>query len=384
MFEPACPPCPSTSRRAGRLACMLASMAAASAAWSAPAEISLQVPADGIGPALLHVSGLAEDGCLPELRSIDIDGRDVVIRAMTSADTCFAKAQPFTLSSRELPEPLVFPEPGVYRLRFESQAGADATPQLEAFRLVEVGAQARVVPEAGFWWGEQGAEFDRAGPGFGVQLEVQAGTAAISVSGYADDGNPQWLFGAAPMLGGTATIGLGALRGGRAPYGRFRGPERIDESGRVHIEWLGTARALFWFERAALDGRGIELQPVSMVRFGFAGVAGVAGERWLGRWLLAATDIDGDAAIATRALDFVRIEPGSEGFTMHAASGERLDCRVDPGRPASPPEFCRLEQPGEPAVEFSDVALTRLTGTTDSERGTGTAVLMRVEAGESR
>ena len=34
--------------------------------------------------------------------------------------------------------------------------------------------------------------------GFGVQLEVQAGTAAISVSGYADDGNPQWLFGAAP------------------------------------------------------------------------------------------------------------------------------------------------------------------------------------------
>lgn len=351
-------------------ALLLAVPLAALAAPAAPIE--LQLTNDPLrGRAVLRAEGVLSDACTPQPARVLRRGHEIVMTLQPTAEACADGPQPFRLDSAALPDPLPMVADGVHRLRLEWQSGPDATPQLEAFALVATGVAANqaIQPETGLWWGEQGAEFDQATQGFGVQLERQAGVLAVSVTGYDDNGQPEWLFGAAPVSGATATIPLGRLQGGRGPYGRFRSPQGMTEAGRLHIEWLGPARAVFWFERPALDGRGIELRPVSMVRFGFGGGS---GEPWLGRWLLGG--LGEDDATPARAIDFVAFEPRPDGFSLLGAQNERLDCRLDPARPNSPPDGCRLLTDGEPDIDFDRIALGSLRG----GGAAGNAVLLRV------
>lgn len=338
----------------------------------AAAAIDLRLAEDALERrAVLQAEGVLTAGCAVQPARVGRRGRELVLTLQPMPGECSDAPQPFRVDSAALSDPLPAVADGVQRLRLEWQADDESTPQLEAFALVATGAAAdrSIEPETGLWWGEQGAEFDQATQGFGVQLELQGGVLAVAVSGYDDDGQPEWLFGAAPISGPTATITLGRLQGGRGPYGRFRSPQGMTEAGRVHIEWLGPARAVFWFERPALDGRGIELRPVSMVRFGFGGGS---GEQWLGRWLLGgAGENDG---IAARAIDFVRYEAQADGFSLLGAGGERLDCTLDPARPASPPEGCRLLGDTDPEIDFDRIALGSLRGI----GATGEAVLVRI------
>jgi hypothetical protein len=343
---------------------------------AAPAEdvsaIRLAIDNDGSGfRAVLRAEGVLAEGCAPLPQAAERRGRDYVLTVVPGPAACLDPPQPFSLSSALLADPLPPISDGVHRLRLELQADPGAAPQLEAFALIASGSAAEqdIQPESGFWWGEQGGEFDRATPGFGVQLELQDGVLAVAVSGYADDGRPEWLFGATPVSGSTASVPLGRLQGGRGPYGRFRSPQQVADVGRLHIEWLGPARAVFWFERPAVAG-GIELRPISMVRFGFTGAV---GEQWLGRWLLGG-EREGDA-VAARAIDFVSYEARDDGFVLLGARTERLECSQDSERPNSPPVHCQLLSDAEAPIEFDRIALRSLRGNGVS----GRAVLLRIE-----
>ncbi len=358
------------------LACC-AALAVAGAAVAEPTSPAPEIELRSLGlplplpAAAVRVRGTALDGCPPRLSATERNGSEIVLRSVDGGAPCLDQPQPFSLQSA----PLIAP-PGIYRLRWEQQATPLAAAHLAAFQLVEFGRpQSKIVPEAGFWWGELGGEFADVGPGFGVQVELQDDTVALVVSGYDEAGEPQWLFGAGPLTGRVSSVPLMRLHGGRGPHEPFRAPDTAAEAGRVQIEWLGSARAVFWFERPTLDGRHIELQPVSMVRFGFA--AG-AGPQWRGRWLLAAVDPAGDDAIGARPLDFTHFEPTGDGFALATDSGERIDCRLDPQRGTSPPTQCRLDAFGLPPIEFDDIGLKRLQGRT-ADAASQPAVLIRIE-----
>jgi hypothetical protein len=311
--------------------------------------------------------GMAIDGC--ERRLVDIEQQDRALRlhVRRAASGCLAEPRPYSLAAR-IESPL--PE-GVYRVRLETSTSAASLPRLQAFALAEVGsAAAPVRPEPGFWWGDAHGEFDSARPGFGVQLEVQGDTLAVAVSGYDAAGEPQWLFGAGPFDGPTTRIALGRLSAGGGPFGEARSPSTIEPAGQLHIEWQGSARAVFWFEQPAMDGSGIELRPLSMVRFGFGG-----DRQWLGRWLLAGESL-ADDDIGTRAIDFGSIETEGDGFVALGSRGERLACVMTAAGGTLPPR-CTLTVDDDGRIEFDDIGFARLHG---SHAGHGQrAVLVRLD-----
>jgi hypothetical protein len=345
------------------------SLSAAATAAAAPAlELLLDAGADGI-PTVSAI-GEAADGCPRQLVGAVLQARTLVLRAQRATAGCHDEPIPVDLDSRSLRNPLPALPGGVLRLRVDTAAEPQAPARPEAFALVERGeGRSPVHPEAGFWWGDADGEFPTAAPGFGVQLEIQGDTVAVAVSGYDDAGAPQWLFGAAPFSGRSARLELGRLLGGGGPFGGFRPPQAVEPAGRLHIEWLDAARAVFWFERPAADGAGIDLQPVSMVRFGFAGE-----RQWRGRWLLAG-ERSSDLDVPVRAIDFVTVEQQRDRVRVHASNGDLLECSLDPRRQGSPPVRCELATADGLQLVFDDVGFGRLHGV-ESVRGQR-AVLLR-------
>jgi hypothetical protein len=339
---------------------------AADAAPTGP-RLVLAPTAQGDGFAA-SVQGMAGDGCERRLLDARLDDRTVHMHARQDTRACLDEPRPYTLTA-DIASSLTA---GVYRVRLESSSATASLPRLQAFGLVEIGELPSAArPEAGFWWGDADGEFDEARPGFGVQLEVQGDTLAVTVSGYDAAGEPQWLFGAGPLGEHVSRIALVRLRDGGGPFGKARSPSNIQPAGQLHIEWQGPARAVFWFEQPAADGLGVELRPMSMVRFGFAG-----DRQWLGRWLLAGERGEDDA-IAARAIDFESVELAAGHFTTIGSHGERLACIVQSAPAGALPSRCKLSWGDDGEVEFDDVGLSRMHGS-DAVHGQR-AVLVRLD-----
>ena len=256
------------------------------------------------------------------------------------------------------------------RLRFELRDDPVAAPTLLAFELASIGGQniataPNIDPETGFWWGEPGGEFEQAVPGMGAQIERQGGTVAVSFTGYGDNGKPEWMFGASPFSGRFSDLAMTRLEGGRGPFGGNVRPAEAAAVGRLQIEWLTSARAVFWFSRANADGRGIDLQPLSMVRFDFGQHPGLS---WTGQWRF-----EGAAASKAIELEFVEVLLDDNGFTLISKAGENLTCESAPNRPQSPPVVCEFEHTDGRIWRFDDVGLARLQGS-DEDGGVARAM----------
>jgi hypothetical protein len=354
--------CSDFTRRWSGLAALLLAGAVAASPTPPGAQIEIFPPVPDAGTRVRYeVRGEWPDACVPELDSIRVEDREIVLHAMLPAARCVGEARPFVLSSDSLPgAPQKIVANGIHHVRFEVSRSPGAEPELHGFRLLYAGnnPDPEFVPETGFWWPERGGNFDRGGPGIGMQLEVQASILSMSVFGYAEQGAATWYFGAGALTGHTAHIPLSVLQGGAGPFEAYAAPKSIDPAGSVLLELLSPSRVVMWFVRAAPNGRGLLREPMSMVRFRFSASA----ESWLGRWVLIAEE--GDAA-PTRRIDFVRVERHGDDFALVDASGShRLSCDVDPGRPNSPPAACRLVTSGstELDVDFSDIALNELRG----------------------
>jgi hypothetical protein len=322
-------------------------------------------PAPDAGTALrFKVHGEWPDGCVPSIRDARIEGRDIVLQAALAEGPCEATPQAYETGTEALPlERLKLAGNGVYRVRFEVRRSADAAAELHGFRLLYAGntPDPGYVPETGFWWPEKGGEFDQAGPGLGVQLEVQSGTLSMSVYGFERDGAASWSFGAAAMKGHVAEIELSQLRHGSGPFEPFQAPKELSTIGHAHVELLTPSRATLWFLQPRSDGRGLQLQPVSMVRFRFAQEP---AEAWLGRWVVLAERDDG---YPTQRIDFVRLKKTARGFSLTDAANEfRLRCDADRARPNSPATRCLLSSRSGAVLEvdFDHVALNELRGWT--------------------
>ncbi|MFA5683582.1 MAG: hypothetical protein WCZ65_09145 [Lysobacteraceae bacterium] len=341
---------------------LLLVLAALPAAAALGAETRLEVIRDAAGvPQRIEIGGDWRGGCAPQLDEVRVDGNELTLLARPDRARCLSTGSDYRLQA-DIGELLDRSDATLWRLRYLLQDDPLSPPRLHAFALLPWSAgMPQAAPEDGFWWGEPGGEFDHAGPGLSAQIEQQGEMIALTFTGYDDEGRPQWLFGAAPLTAAATSIDLSRLDGGRGPFGGYRGPDQASSAGRVQVEWLSVARAVFWFSRPAEDGRGIELRPLSMVRFDFGQQPGPG---WTGRWLF---EIDGEAAAQPLRLSLV--ESGKDGFAMVGANGETLVCTRSARRPQSPPERCDLNLDADaPAWRFDDVGLNSLNGRDEAGR----------------
>jgi len=342
-------------------ALFLACAAAAAAAEGARIEVVPALPDAG---TLLRIAveGRWPDGCTPKLEKARLDGRDLVLQASVPAASCAGAAHAYRIDTRGLPpQQLQLAANGFHRLRFEVQRGS-GPPELHGFRLLYAGndAAAAARPETGFWWPETGGEFDLAGPGIGMQLETQAGGISLGVYGYDGEGGSQWWFGAGDLAGPVAQVELTRLEQGAGPFDPYRAPQSAAVAGEVQLEILSPSRVNAWFVRPLDGGRGLQAQPVSMVRFRFAQQP---AEAWLGAWIVL---VPGESALR---LEFAHSEATPDGFVLRTADGKQsLRCVLVASRRNSPPQECRLDT-GTAEIALEQVGLNEMSGWNgDSQR----------------
>lgn len=336
-------------------------------AAGAAVRIDYAPPQPDAGTRLrVSVEGEWAHGCAPVLESARVEGRDIILESHIPDGRCDGAAAAYRLDSERLPgAALKLTRNGVYRIRHEVRGAPGREPELHGFRLLHVGnsPDAGFVPESGFWWPERGGEFDRAGPGIGVQMEAQARTLSVSVLGYGPNGDPDWYIGAGAIAGLTAQIELNRLDAGAGPFDPYRPPAQSLPAGTAHVEMLSPSRVTLWLLRPDGQDGALQLQPLSMVRFRFAQEP---AEAWLGRWVVLA---ESDEAYPTRRIDFTTIERDDKGFNLvDAAATHRLACRTGPAQPNSPPHSCALTIAGASGevIDFRDIALNELRGWSSS------------------
>ncbi len=339
-------------------------MAAPARALDNGAQIGISPPVPDVGTVLhIAIEGVWPDACTPTLESARIVGRDIVLRATLAADNCPGEARRYRIDTEKLPPlNLRLVANGFYRVRYEVQRRESGPAEVHGFRLLWAGndPQQASLPETGFWWPENGGEFEQAGPGLGLQMETQARTLSVSAFGYADDGEANWYFGAGEVTGPTAQIELSRLDNGSGPFAPYRKPEGISAVGSMHLELISPSRVVAWFVRPRAEGAGLQLQPVSMVRFRFAQQP---AEAWLGPWIVLAES--GEAMPAVR-VEFVSIERRDDGFGLRDANGKHeLRCIEESARPNSPPQSCTLITTLDgvsTSLDFGQVALNEMRG----------------------
>jgi hypothetical protein len=307
------------------------------------------------------VEGRWAPRCLPAPANAWAKGRDLYFEVRTPKASCEDDAKSgFELRSGPIDLTTTGPDDRAWRLHLvEAESG-----RLLAFALEGGAGAADEAPESGLWWPQAGGEFDTSGPGFGVQIEVQGDTVALNVSGYNEFGAPTWWFGAAPLGRSGQAVELSMLSGGAGPFGDYAAPQQIGSAGTLHIEWLGRARAVFWFSRPAADGRGLDLRPVSMTRFAFATRP---GESWSGEWLLQRETLEAGSVLEVHRFEWLDGDP--EGFELLSDRGLRLACRRANGTPEQAPKACQLlPLGGGPGVRFADVGLDAMVSHQDGAR----------------
>lgn len=313
-------------------------------------------------PLQIDVDAAWRDTCPPRFESARIDGFDITILAVRDATRCDGGETAYRVSAGLDEAAALRPErEGVYRVRYAVREGENAVPELHGFRLLQVGdgADAGFVPETGFWWPELGGEHGRAGPGIGVQIEVQSGTVSVSALGYAQDRRAGWFFGVGALTGRIAHLDMSLLDGGAGPFEAYASPKSVQVVGQVELEVISPSRAVLWFVRTAGAGQPMAVEPMSVVRFSFAQDP---GEALVGRWLIVPETDDGRAP---RRIALTRIERKAGELALRDASGEHaLVCESPAALPNSPPGLCRLESASSPddGVEFTDVGLQQMRG----------------------
>ena len=343
---------------------VLASASAASLVRASEGpQIHVEPALPSAGTALrIDVDASWNDACPPRFESATLDGFDIVVRAVRDPGRCSGDLTAYRVSAGlEEANALTPTRDGTYRVRYEVREGEQAEPELHGFRLLQVGEAQDIgfVPETGVWWPELGGEFGQAGPGIGVQLEVQSGTVSVSALGYGPDGRAGWFFGVGALEGRVAHLDMSLLDGGSGPFEPYVPPKSMQPVGHAELEVLSPSRAVLWFVRAQAPGHPVQVEPMSIVRFSFAQEP---GEALLGRWLIVAEQADGGA---TRRIEFSQIDRRGGELALRDASGEyALLCESPASRPNSPPVLCRLETASSPdaSVEFTDVGLQQMRG----------------------
>ena len=313
-------------------------------------------------PVIIELLGHGTDVCVPRAAKLSADGRDVSI-TLEHGERCKSTTDGYKLAAKPESGLLRWSGNGVHRIRLYDQGGPGASKRLLGFQLVEIGQypleSAR--PENGFWWVESGGDFGGDSQGMGLSIERQGDLISVSVMGYDDSGQPEWLMGAGEIEGSLAEIALTRFQGGRGPFEASLSPGNATVAGKLDLQFLDPARAIAWFSRPDADG-GISLQPMSLVRFRFDSDPATA---WLGRWILLPEKLEDEKGSSLpRLIEFTETSHHLAGFSLiDAVHGYRLVCEQDAARPNSPPVRCLLnDRDDKTLAEFGSIAVNSVSG----------------------
>lgn len=286
-------------------------------------------------------------GCEPDEIEVTANGADVLLRGWLPAEGCAAGASPISVAL-----PVDSP---VARLTFVQQRRPLAEEQLVEFALVPLTA-AQTRPESGLWWGEDGGEYETRGPGTAMSLDVQGNRLAATINVYHPDGQPVWYFAAGEFTGLTFSAPMHGFAQGQTLFGDYRRPSQAVEVGRLQLEFHGPGQATAWLTAPDYADGGLDLQPVSLVRFDFQ--ESESPDRLSGRWIF--------VQLETPSQELVLSPPmrrSGRWEYVDLVAGLILACDLDQNRPRSLPDTCVLEQSdGEWQAEFKQVGLDRMSG----------------------
>lgn len=317
-----------------------------------------------VAPGLLPNWSLSIQGhwatqCPPTLETVTLDDHDLRVDARSVLELCERGSTPFSIEVNPALAlnrgPLA---PGIYRVSFYAADGAQASPKLRAFTLVDHSTQntPAVVPETGFWWSTSASDVraDRTT----LSLELQDGQLSAALLSYDDLGQPVWYFGAGAFAGHIAHLSLLRLAGGSAPFAQVSTLPHGEAGLTMDLEFSSAAHASAWLTRAH-GGDGLQLETLDLVRLPLADSA--SGEAWQGDWVLVA-----DAKDATpQRLHFDQYRAvDAEHFQIEDTNAKvGLVCSRKPAQPEWPPAACSLRQDeGALLGDFSSVALARMDG----------------------
>ncbi|MBD8526014.1 hypothetical protein [Pseudomarimonas arenosa] len=326
---------------------------------AAAPQVTLWPESPAVGqPFQVEILGEWAPACAPRVGDSWLEDDQIVVKLLDSEKQCADQPKaPLVLRSSSA-TPLSVDRAGTFQIRVLG----GSPERTRAFGLAAVGDVELYTPESGLWWPERGGQYDTSGPGLGVQIEVQGDSLALNLSGYDNAGTPFWWFAAGASQALPQSLPLTALKGGSGPFAKYAAPVDALSGGTVHIEWLSSARAVFWFVRDPLsESEGLEVRPISMTRFAF-GLR--AGDSWRGDWVLLQRGAEGE--VGANALRFDAFQADDNGFDLRAGDHWRLRCEIDRERPDSPPTACTLLNGNTLVGDFVDIGLTRLQGVSRS------------------
>jgi len=304
----------------------------------------------------VSISGQWPTHCPPTLENIALDDHDLRIDARSVLELCEHGATPFSielnpalaLQRRALP-------PGVYHVSFYAADGAQSSPKLRAFSLLDRSAPnaPSITPETGFWWTSNAADPNRTT----LSLELQDGQLSVALLSYDDVGQAVWYFGAAPFAGRVAHLPLLRLSGGSAPFVQTSTAPHGDSALTLDLEFSSAAHASAWLTRPHESDSTVQLQTLDLVRLPLAD--STDGHAWQGEWVLLADA--GETAPVRLHFDQYHAADATHFELVDAAANVTLTCMRKPAQPDWPPVSCDLRG-GDVSADFASVALARMDG----------------------
>jgi hypothetical protein len=302
----------------------------------------------------LTISGQWPTHCPPTLENVALEGHNLRVDARTVLDLCERGTTPFSI---ELNPALALQRglaPGVYHVSVYAADGAQSTPELRAFSLLDHGTvnAPAITPETGFWWSSNATDPNRST----FSIELQDGQLSVALLSYDEGGRAVWYFGAAPYSGRTAHLPLLRLAGGSAPFAQVSSAPHGDSALTLDVEFSSAAHASAWLTHEG-DGH-LQLQTLDLVRLPLEDSAD--GHAWQGDWVLVADSAD----TVPQRLHFDQFHAiGPANFMLNDSTANvTLTCNRKLAQPEWPPAGCSLRQGDGQSISFSSVALTRMDG----------------------
>jgi hypothetical protein len=342
----------------------LALLAAATGGHAADAPFSIQQHENPqASDWSLAINGQWPTRCPPTLETVALQDHDLRIDARSVLELCERGATAFSI---ELNPKLAVHDgsmtPGVYRVSFYAADGAQATPKLRAFTLLDrsLTDAPSIIPETGFWWT---SSVDENANRTTLSLELQDGQLSVALLSYDEIGRAAWYFGAAAYAGRIAHLPLLRLAGGAGPFVQTTTAPHGESTLALDLEFSSAAHASAWLSRAGADDNSLQLQPLDLVRLPLADSSD--GHAWQGDWVLLTDAAD---AIPMRLhLDQFHATDAAHFQLTDAILDVVLVCARNPAQPDWPPLSCLLRQGENTSLgHFSSVALTRMDGRRDA------------------
>ncbi|MCB1627012.1 MAG: hypothetical protein KDI48_04725 [Xanthomonadales bacterium] len=211
-----------------------------------------------------------------------------------------------------------------------------------AFGLLNVVEAGRAqLPDAGFWVADASGRYPTGGSGVGFNIERQSDAIALIAYYYDPQGQPRWYFSAGTAGRNEYRGELLQITGGQQLFGLYRPPGDMSAFSRIDVGFTNRSHGEAWVSQALDTGilAEVQVQPVSLVRFGFRTETTAA--TLAGRWVL--VDLGRESGSGT----VVNLEAAPQLGPDHVRATDprtqvTVDCSIVTEQRDQPPVSCAL------------------------------------------